>query len=545
MREWRRDPFEEVGEEYPTGVKPGVATLTQDLPVQRKARVAPRRATPTEDAFGFVQAYGGEVRADGGAAFPDEAPIQYLAAQGTRGAAEPLPHLEQIQPLFGRHDVSSVRAHTDGAAATAARGMNAEAFATGDHVAFDGAPSLHTAAHEAAHVVQQRSGASIPGGVGREGDAYEAHADRVADTVAAGGSAVSLLGDASSGATSGGTQVQRYVAQTYNGLPGKASDDGGALVVKKRTLYAEASLVSTANATLKTVGKNGSHIKLVEDTGDTITQNGKTLNAVQPGWVTHAAGDGHHSGVTGANTGGADSEGATSGQMALWTDCGRSSGAVTGSQLTGDRSVVYKNGGTEKTSKGFDDPSQKYHTAPHNFTNQVYTELLPGFMADTKNHKFLTSGVHYTESGGVKTIVTITGAKHAKELYAQMSDDGRDAFDRAAAINHYANPSIGESYTMATEANMPGFKETSAKTWNFHWAGVIMKSGPDNVTLENFAVTEKYAKSKGVEQGAFIDRDWNFDMYGTVDKSQTFHKEHLDSNTHGNMATSLAVRTDK
>jgi len=26
-------------------------------------------------------------------------------------------------------------------------------------------------------------------------------------------------------------------------------------------------------------------------------------------------------------------------------------------------------------------------------------------------------------------------------------------------------------------------------------------------------------------------------MYGTVDKSQTFHKEHLDSNTHGNTAT--------
>jgi hypothetical protein len=101
------------------------------------------------------------------------------------------------------------------------------------------------------------------------------------------------------------------------------------------------------------------------------------------------------------------------------------------------------------------------------------------------------------------------------------------------------------SYTMATEADMPGFKETSKKTWNFHWAGVVLKDGADNVTLENFAVTDTYAKSKGVPQGAFIDRDWNFDMYGTVDKSQTFHKEHLDSNTHGNTATSMVVRTDK
>ena len=47
------------------------------------------------------------------------------------------------------------------------------------------------------------------------------------------------------------------------------------------------------------------------------------------------------------------------------------------------------------------------------------------------------------------------------------------------------------------------------------------------------------------------DRDWNFDMYGTVDEkgavdeSQTFHNDHLNSGTHGNRATSMVVRTDK
>lgn len=52
-------------------------------------------------------------------------------------------------------------------------------------------------------------------------------------------------------------------------------------------------------------------------------------------------------------------------------------------------------------------------------------------------------------------------------------------------------------------------------------------------------------------QGKYIDRDWNFDMYGTVDakgevdENQTFHKEHLDSGTHCTQATSMAVRTDK
>jgi hypothetical protein len=483
------------------------------------------------------------MRTTGEHGLEDGGAVQAAAAAGATGSGA-LPHFDAVQRAFGDHDLSGVRSTVGGTASTACDQIGAESYAQGNTVAFKQEPNVWLAAHEAAHVVQQRSGASIPGGVGREGDGYEAHADRVADTVAAGGSAVQLLGTAATGGTEG-AQVQRYVAQTWNGQAGKAADDGSALVVKKRTLYAESSLVATSNATLKTVGKNGSHIKLVENTGDTITQNGKTLNAVEPAWVKHAAGDGNHGDATTVNEGGADSEGETTGEMALWTDCGKSSGAVTGSQLNGDRSAVYNSGGSEKTSKGFDDPSQKYHTAPHSFSNQIYFELMPGFMADAKNLKFLTSGVHYTESAGTKTMVTIAGALQAKELYAQMSADGRDAFDKAAGTNHYANPEIGESYTMATEANMPGFKETGKKTWNFHWAGVIMKAGSDNITLENFAVTAAYAKSKGVAQSAFIDRDWNFDMYGTQNQSQTFHQEHLDSNTHGNMATSMAVRTDK
>jgi hypothetical protein len=59
--------------------------------------------------------------------------------------------------------------------------MGAEAFTSGNHVAFAGTPSLHTAAHEAAHVVQQRAGIHLKGGVGQVGDEYEKHADAVAD----------------------------------------------------------------------------------------------------------------------------------------------------------------------------------------------------------------------------------------------------------------------------------------------------------------------------------------------------------------------------
>jgi hypothetical protein len=484
-------------------------------------------------------------RALGATGLENPADVQATAAAGATGHA-PMPHLDTVQRAFGDHDLSGVRATVGDTAIGACDQIGAESYAQGNTVAFKQTPSLWLAAHEAAHIVQQRGGASIPNGVGQAGDTHEQHADRVADRVASGGSAAELLGHGGTGATTaGGGAVQRYVAQNVKGVDAKASDTGASVVVPKRTLYAESSLVATANTALTNVGKHGSHIKLVEDAGDEMSQNGITLHRVRPGWVKHASGEGNHAGASGANDGGADSEGATSGDMALWTDCGKSSGAVTGSQLTGDRKVVYDKGGKEQVSAGSDDPSQKYHDAPHNFSNQIYTDLLPDFLKDPKHRAYLVSGVHYTVAAGVETIVTITDAKHAKELYAKMTADGRDAFDTAAKINHYANPNIGESYTMATEADMPGFKKTGKKTWNFHWAGVVMKDGGDNITLENFAVTGDYAASKGVAQGAFVDRDWNFDMYGTVNKSQTFHKEHLDSNTHGNTATSMAVRTDK
>ena len=104
-----------------------------------------------------------------------------------------LPYLEQLQPLFGRHDLSQVKAHVGAEATASAQAVNAQAYATGNHVVFAGSPDLHTAAHEAAHVIQQRAGIQVAGGVGLEGDEYERHADAVADRVISGQSAEDLL----------------------------------------------------------------------------------------------------------------------------------------------------------------------------------------------------------------------------------------------------------------------------------------------------------------------------------------------------------------
>src|SRR5258707_2608387 len=62
--------------------------------------------------------------------------VQEAAARGTSGPGGALPHAAAIQKSFGRHDVSSVKAHTDENAAGAAAEMGAEAFAAGDHGAF-------------------------------------------------------------------------------------------------------------------------------------------------------------------------------------------------------------------------------------------------------------------------------------------------------------------------------------------------------------------------------------------------------------------------
>ncbi len=177
-----------------------------DPPIQNPS--APSRLPP-----GYLEVYGigkGGVVAE--------------AARGVAGFGAPLPYLAEIQRAFGHHDVSAVRAHLDVAAVRAAEALGAVAYAHGDHVAFADAPSLHLAAHEAAHVIQQRHGASS-GPLSHAGDRSEAEADRVADLVVAGQSAEEILdGHAPSGPA--GPTVQRREAHIGPfSLPGTKDED--------------------------------------------------------------------------------------------------------------------------------------------------------------------------------------------------------------------------------------------------------------------------------------------------------------------------------
>lgn len=192
----------------------GGSFLGEGMPVQRSAMPMPSWAS------GQVQARG-ELGDDG---------VAEIAAHGVASASSALPHQEAIQRSFGSHDVSGIRAQIGGEAAEASGAIGAQAYATGNRVAFAQAPDLHTAAHEAAHVIQQARGVSLYGGVGQAGDSYERHADAVADLVVAGQSAAPLLDRYESGGRATNAAVQRQDKDKSATQPAEPAGASGATV---------------------------------------------------------------------------------------------------------------------------------------------------------------------------------------------------------------------------------------------------------------------------------------------------------------------------
>jgi len=209
----------------PTGARPrpagravGVPTPRDsrslvDEPSQREGRHVQRisRAVPFLQLKGIgppLQQRAAD-RAGGG---HDSVTVHEAAQRGIATPASPLPHAEAIQRSFGHHDISAIQAHVGTDAAASSRAMGAQAYATGNHVVLGGASDLHTVAHEAAHVVQQRGGVQLSGGIGNAGDPHEQHADAVADRVARGESAEALLdAHAGGGGTASTGAVQRQI----------------------------------------------------------------------------------------------------------------------------------------------------------------------------------------------------------------------------------------------------------------------------------------------------------------------------------------------
>ena len=167
--------------------------------------------------------------------------IHSAARRGLAGASTPLPHFDRIQTAFGRHDISDIRTRVGGAAHSASREMGARAFASGSRIGFRSSPGVRLAAHEAAHVVQQRDGLSLPDNIGRPGDHYERHADRVADVVASGRSAEVVLDEV---ATRGAERPSSSPVQT-EGSAGREGELIQRALVGPPTRHVEAAAAET------------------------------------------------------------------------------------------------------------------------------------------------------------------------------------------------------------------------------------------------------------------------------------------------------------
>lgn len=201
--------------------------LNSPSAVQRSPSNAPSSATPSHNS----------------------AAIHREAAKGVQGTGRTLPHFDRIQHAFGHHDISHVRAYTGADAKVASRNISAEAYAMGNRIAFaDSNPSLHTAAHEAAHIIQQQTGVQLKSGIGEVGDKYEQQADSVADLVVQGKPAETLLNFPVSDNVSHPTSqapvqmVPGYIPKSRLGnyqLNDRSSTAGGKFGAKRTTIRNE------------------------------------------------------------------------------------------------------------------------------------------------------------------------------------------------------------------------------------------------------------------------------------------------------------------
>jgi hypothetical protein len=471
-----------------------------------------------------------------------ESQIQQVAATGFSGSSTSLPHLNQIQQSFGV-DLSGVQAYIGGGAATACQQMGAAAYASGDRIAFKEQPSLELAAHEAAPVVQEASGkVQLAGGVGQVGDEYENHADAVAAKVVAGQKVDRLLlpyqdtnsQDANNfqakqqeknidkpitqlSATRGNYPIQLYQDITNNRQQRfRLSDDSSMLVRQEgygsQDLWAAPGKVRDSNKTLISIG---SGVLLHENQAapdisvPTLDGQRKTLKRVR-------AENRNHANMCIEN-------------MYIWADCGRAARQVIG-RNQGTRGV-YKdpaNGGRNPIWKGTvrtpDPEVMKWKILEdvlRIYENQLGRKLL--------NEAEITKLKN--ENNRRKL------AKYFLGVYSQLPPKTRNDLDRRIGINRWADPQVGQAYTISSGGpSVPG-----KSTWNYHWAGVVMKSddGRDNVTLENYSVSNP----------AVQNQEWMFQMYGSAQsatenrdkRGQTFHEEHSRMGTHGQNPTTMVA----
>ncbi len=446
--------------------------------------------------------------------------------RGGRSRAQSLPSrlMSSVQRMSGM-DLSDVRVFYG---SNEPSRFGAGAFTRGSDIYVGHGYEKHLA-HEAWHVVQQRQGRvrshSMRAGMGVNTDRrLESEADRMGRRASTLGNfpnyetAGSSLGGSRSsvGQIGGGPGVvQCYSICSPEAWPGKGkgpknsgktfpfrvSNDSKLAVYQdshfgSHQCYAVEGQITAANEIIK---KQGGGLSMTADKTDAVSitndKISETLYRVVPKNEVLSYGG--------------------SGDSMFWvSDCGGSAHSVMTGDESGKSQAKYNKAIIEKEymfkikdfRKGLDkqtDPktygtTYSYYSSKHKRRVDLGTpqEHLAAIFEDISNDSF----------------------QNAWKGYQKLSDKLRDKFDQIVGLNQYAQPEIGEAYVIV--ANQDEYASGTKAGWNYHWGAVVLKSGGDSVTFENFADPSKKTSN-----------DWSFQMYGS-EKGQTWHDDHKKRKMH-------------
>ncbi len=449
-----------------------------------------------------------------------------IARSGLSGRPVALPHRSAIERSYGV-SLDGVYAYTDPAAQAACRALGKQAFAIGNRVAFATAsPDLHVAAHEAAHTLEDPGAAGVVGGSADS----EAMADAAADRVVAGNDASDLVGSKVTDAADG--TVRFYTLMKRKTTTYRVADDGSVAVRQDSAcggMHAYATPEAIEAGKLGLAGRNSS-ISLAE--------GGGKLRVSDAGGTSHLL-----SKVVPVNA-----RNKTRGsQMELWADCGRSARTVTGADGgsgMGNGSLKAQwtapNGAARQGGAGYSPEIHKVQIMVDWFGNVLDMKQLTADLAEYDAWCATKTSTKAEEEEKDRAIAWYADKldRGSRAAWDKLTDQQKLAVEKAAGINRGADPAIGEGYHMSTGGNThPGLGPDDF-TWNFHWAGVVMKSAGENCTLENYSVNE-YDREN---------REWVFQLYGVprgkqdAKAGQTFQEEHRDTHMqHGTDPTTMRV----
>lgn len=421
---------------------------------------------------------------------------------------------QDIEAAFGV-DFSHIKIVVSNAPAK----IGALAYAQGNEIHFlpgvwseQDPKARHILAHELTHIMQQARGTSGTGGGVNADPKLEAEAERIA-AMAARGQSVNMGSGAPRGRSN--APMQPYVKDNRGNQTLRVSEDGRMAVAEgypNHDFWADASLISEADSKLRA---NSSVISLKAAGSATVVRkpDGSGLSRLTKVEPSNSR----------TNTSGSS--------MMHYADCGRSTRDVMGGngEGWGTMRATYNTEETKTTSSSSSSSSGGWWDQMMSMWGFGSNDEETTTETVTERVRKETSAGHRPGDWKREIFADIAGSESD---YMAMSEEERRKIDEAAGINDFANPEIGEGFTMSSGGDpIAGYEDN---TWNFHFAGLVMKSGGDFVTLENFSVSQPDVSNT----------DWTFDMYGPAHKEgQTFHDQHTDTNQHGESPTTLAVKS--